>query len=426
MSKQTLNWGGRGNLDRHAFTLVELLVVIAIIGMLIALLLPAVQAAREAARRMSCANKLKQLGLATHNYHDVYDYLPAQQERHTWVTVGSVSADANTFTRPDGTTFALDGRNRARWGGFPTLFPFIELTAKFDQMKGTPTNASIGYADGAWAFAHPVYTDILQAFLCPSSASAKLEAPWVTHTNYRFCHGDNAEWRYSNLPATDTGNLSSTPIYHRGAFGFMTWYTFGAISDGTSNTIFFSEREVANTGRVPGNPFHIPTGDMKTDNIDLYYADMPNLQNFYASGSEVLFMRSRAICANTAGSGGYYRASIDLGNGNATSAVRAHHAILTDGMTEETSFWTIMPPNGPSCVVIRDLAAIAPSSNHPGGVNAVFGDGSVRFVSNSVDVGTRDAFLDSAGNPTDKATGPSPFGVWGALGSRDGGESASL
>jgi len=402
----------------RGFTLVELLVVIAIIGMLIALLLPAVQAAREAARRMSCSNKLKQLGLATHNYHDVRDVIPMQESTTPWFPRdhAGVALIPVAGVLPD------------RWGGFPTMFPYLELTAALAQMADTPTNPSVGYADvhedgNDWSFVNnTVYTTQFQSFLCPSSASIGFGAPWVAHTNYRFCHGDNPEWRYSNK----SGSFPATPNYHRGAFGFMTKFNFTAIKDGTSNTVFFAEREVANTGRAGATPFHTPTGNMKTDIVDMYYA---NLRTWYASGgleSGAIFMASRAVCSNTAGSGGFYRSDIPLGNGNAISSVRAHHAILTDGMPEETSFWTIMPPNGPSCVAIRDSGAIAPSSNHSGGVNAVLGDGAVRFISNSIDVGTKDAFLDNAGNPTHNARGPSPFGVWGAMGSREGGESTSL
>src|SRR5687768_10363718 len=96
-------------LTRRAFTLVELLVVIAIIGVLVALLLPAVQAAREAARRSSCANNLKQLGLAMHNYHDTYKVLPVQ-------------------------SFPAHGSNNA-WGWGPMIFPFIELQPLYDTIR---------------------------------------------------------------------------------------------------------------------------------------------------------------------------------------------------------------------------------------------------------------------------------------------------
>lgn len=126
------------SLRRSAFTLVELLVVIAIIGVLVALLLPAVQAAREAARRSQCVNNLKQLGLATHNYHDVYQAMPPRRGGTT------------------GTFLDINGDNRGNINGgrlsaFVVLLPFYEQQAMYDQIKaggGSPNSAPHGRA--AW------------------------------------------------------------------------------------------------------------------------------------------------------------------------------------------------------------------------------------------------------------------------------------
>lgn len=101
--------------------------------------------------------------------------------------------------------------------------------------------------------------------------------------------------------------------------------------------------------------------------------------------------------------------------------MRAYHGVIYDGIEFETSFTTITPPNGPSCTrADRHGFIVAPSSAHSGGVNAALGDGSIRFISDSIDVGTGDGFGGVGAN------GESPFGVWGAMGSRDGGESKSL
>ena len=126
------------------FTLVELLVVIAIIGILIALLLPAVQAAREAARRSQCTNQLKQFGLALHNYHDTYKSFVYRK--------GGTTGPSN-----DGTN------NQYRRSGYISLLPFYEQGAMWDQIKsGPPAEGPAGWS--GWT----QWNDAPDMLLCPS------------------------------------------------------------------------------------------------------------------------------------------------------------------------------------------------------------------------------------------------------------------
>src|SRR3954467_12331462 len=137
----------RGRMVRNGFTLVELLVVIAIIGVLVALLLPAVQAARESARRIQCSNKLKQLGLALHNYHDTFQVFPPQ----------SLPAHGST----------------SAWGWGPMVFPFIELKPLYDSIQpnsGMPPGSFVGTLPTAQTPINGalVLQQKIVAFICPS------------------------------------------------------------------------------------------------------------------------------------------------------------------------------------------------------------------------------------------------------------------
>ena len=139
---------------QKGFTLIELLIVVAIIGILVALLLPAVQAAREAARRMSCQNHLKQLGLALHNYHNTFGRLPASFYR-VWppLSTGTTS------------TFGTPG-----WGWGTMILPRLEQTALYEQLQVHTTRA-----DGSPNMKRLAQTP-LPVFRCPSDTGKKLNA----------------------------------------------------------------------------------------------------------------------------------------------------------------------------------------------------------------------------------------------------------
>jgi prepilin-type N-terminal cleavage/methylation domain-containing protein/prepilin-type processing-associated H-X9-DG protein len=199
------------------FTLVELLVVIAIIGILVALLLPAVQAAREAARRMQCSNNLKQLGLALHNYHDTYKTFPP----------GTLNQSlAAQFSYP-----------RLTWAVF--VYPFIEqgnVYNRFDfvtQPVGHDRQADLDI--NAAGITAPTQA-VVPVMRCPSDTSAEL---WANTNNSAQAHSrGNYAAVFGNI---DIGATRVLPVAHRpAAFGYRK-VTFGEIADGTSNSIALAE-----------------------------------------------------------------------------------------------------------------------------------------------------------------------------------------
>jgi prepilin-type N-terminal cleavage/methylation domain-containing protein len=201
---------GRISRSRSAFTLVELLVVIAIIGVLVALLLPAVQQAREAARRMQCTNNLKQLGIGLHNYHDTYGAFPFRSG-------GTGAPDPNT------------GMHRTRLSAFVFMAPFIEQQAIYERY----------FSGGDWRAPWDGYYNmaITTPILCPSDSvqNNPADGPTIGHYSYVFSGGDS-------LNGTADNNTNPTPVEQpsRGLFAGMMSYGFRDMIDGSSNTIAMS------------------------------------------------------------------------------------------------------------------------------------------------------------------------------------------
>lgn len=219
----------------QGFTLVELLVVIAIIGILIALLLPAVQAAREAARRSQCTNNLKQVGLAMHNYHDTYKAFPAG-----WI-----------YNRTNG---------RAEWGWNVAIMPFMEQKTFYDQLNPGVNRLSAWAVDPAPSTAiRAMLQTSIPTLVCPSDKSQTL-----CNNSYKDSGGDSSDNNFGSLTigqwavaksnyiacaAWSTKTIGSNTRYPQrdydsgGMFYGNSWLKMSDCTDGTTNTIMCSERD---------------------------------------------------------------------------------------------------------------------------------------------------------------------------------------
>jgi prepilin-type N-terminal cleavage/methylation domain-containing protein len=374
-------------MKKSGFTLVELLVVIAIIGVLIALLLPAVQAAREAARRMSCSNKLKQLGLASHNYHDTYFSLPAG--------------------RPGLSPSTTDG-NAGRWSVCLPLLPFIEQQSLYTAITSKNIWTSTVVAPDTDRYCYPwennkpdanfnaALNSNVDAYLCPSDNTGPDKGTNdLGRTNYMASSGDYTI-RTTDVTGTDYGKS-------RGPFAPGKWYGLESITDGTSNTLMMSERVISISG-----------SRMIRESFAYSVASVFSVTDAEAEVCEADFIV--LDCLNTKNGKKY----------DNTKAPNVRHDTgvrWADGATLCTWTNTILSPNAPSCASgsYDDRPTIQPpTSYHSGGVNAVRCDASVSFVSDTINSGT----LTSTG-PFCIRSGESPFGVWGAFGSIGGGESAT-
>jgi len=352
----------------RAFTLVELLVVIAIIGILIALLLPAVQAARESARRSQCVNNLKQLGLALQNFHDVNRQLPTSLSQPMLAVNGNWPLYSN------------------RWGFLTVLLPFKEQQQVYNSFLDRDC-----YTTNPWDGGNAFVKLKVPGLICPSDeqktyAEDDRAAPTSYHGNRGDYLVDNFWWEC------------------RGVFGVggRTVLDYGMVTDGLSNTAAVSECKIGRTGdRRVGLGFAVgaPTGNGTPP----------------------------SICLARIGPGNLYTGSVDSGAGD----YREIGYSWSDGLHGYSQYFHMLPPNGPSCGQwIEGWAVVTASSYHPDGANLCMLDGSVRFISDNIDAGNPTMTVQQTstyggGNPQEYM-GPSPYGVWGAMGTTRSGDAVAV
>ena len=337
------------------FTLIELLVVIAIIGVLVGLLLPAVQQAREAARRIRCTNNLKQIGLASANYESAYGVTP------TYLPSWRGPTENGLFS------------------GFAQLLPYLEQSDVYDQINFSVPGSDVPGTGGddRVFFNATAASKRLAVFLCPTDGQRNGRPMTMDFGDNSYCA--NYGWPQivrGRVVGYATVAFSVPPSAPASSFREQSAVVRNkSIVDGHSKTAAFSER-LRNPGVV---------GSF-VDPRRLYFE----------------------VTRPSAPAGWTLPALADLCQASTTTidySDRIGGSWLTGDARYGNMFTVLMTPNTKSCSDVTTLyfasgdTGLTPSSDHSGGINVAMADGSVTFVSNSVD---RNA--------------------WWAMGSRDGGE----
>ncbi len=310
---------------RSGFTLIELLIMLAIIGILIALLLPAVQSAREAARRMQCTNNLKQFTLAMHNYHDTYTRLPASTNE------GKVTA---TSPLPGS---AGEPGSRAGFSWRVSILPYVEEMAMYDMIDFKQS----AYAD---VRAHRQAAGVVMAIhRCPSIpgkdfATAPEYGDPQSLSNYVAMGATHAASLYGEETEPVGGRAHPNGLIFPGAYT-----RFRDVMDGLSNTLMLSETKERR-----------------------YAAWMDG------TTASVVGLAEETKPAFHRGDGGPLA-------GEPNSGVRSTLNYGNDGVPEFTYYLPKSRHSG------RDDWLQGPSSHHPGIVNHAMGDGSVHAISASIE-----------------------------------------
>ena len=328
---------------QRGFTLIELLVVIAIIAVLIALLLPAVQAAREAARRAQCVNNLKQIGLGLHNYHQTNNVFP-------------IGGACNCPLQTNGSITACP-----TWNGVSAQAQMLSYMEQAQIYNAINFSLSGPGTDGG-ANSTTYFTKI-NIFLCPSDGYAGAQSG-----NLNSYHG--------SYGATSQGYATQSS----GLFSYGQVYGVADVIDGTSNTVAFSEQLVGSSN----NPLYRGNGvnsvSLPSNSVSPPYGGYQNVEQV---GMATVQSGDLQTCTQKFMSG-------------STLPFSGHYWWV--GTMGHTMFNTVVPPNSPQYAWANCKSTGGgdvegenysnASSNHSGGANFLFADGSVKFIKNSISMNT--------------------------------------